>query len=163
MEGITSLHSKLDQSQNKVVRQPETVGVVLTEDKVREMINEAKNEVLEKARKESIDEINKQVQMDKISLITVFGIFASIISFLTIEFQFLKTISGFSGLLEILGFSFVLFALLFGFNIALDYLVKTRLDKEAPWPNMYFCFFVMILLFSGVVAIWLGHIVYTLG
>src|SRR5437868_4106995 len=46
----------------------------------------AKEDVLRNAK----IEIDKQIQTAQASFITVFGIFASITSFLTIEFQFLK-------------------------------------------------------------------------
>ena len=138
------------QSEKISARKSQINGVTLTEDAVREMINEAKAEVLEKARKESKDEITKQVQMDKVSLMTVFGIFASILFILTGEFQFLRTITE---VRVILGFSLVMFAQLFSFNIALDYLAKTRLDKETPKPNLWFCGFVCALFILGLVAI----------
>lgn len=146
MENIRSLNSKIERFRKDVAQHHETVGIPLTEDAVRKMINEAKDEVLVKAR----NEIQKQVQMDKISLMTVFGIFASILFILTGEFQFLKTITE---VRVILGFSLVMFAQLFSFNIALDYLVKTRLDKETPKPNLWFCSFVCALFIFGVVAI----------
>lgn len=108
---------------------------------VKSEIAVAKKEVMEEADQA----IQKQVQIDKASLITVFGVFASIISFLTIEFQFLKTVCS---LQKILGFTFILFALLYGFNIALDYLVKSRLDNKTPKPNMYFS--ILVFLFLGI-------------
>jgi len=128
----------------------EQQGVVLNKDEVKQMIESAKIEVLETARTETKNEINVQVQTDKASLITVFGIFASITSFLTIEFQFLKTLTS---LKQILGFTLVLCAMLFGFNIALDYLVKSRLDSETPKPVLFFCLFVTVLFFVGIVLV----------
>jgi hypothetical protein len=116
---------------------------------VDERIEAAKVEVLREAQ----IEINKQIQMSQASFITVFGIFASITSFLTIEFQFLKTLNN---VLQILGFTLVLFSLLFGFNIALDYLVKSRFDKETPTPTFWFSFFVVGLLIVGIFFTLLG-------
>jgi hypothetical protein len=110
-------------------------------------INKAKIEVLKIAKIETKREINKQVQADKASLITVFGIFASIISFLTIEFQFLKTVCSFE---KVLGFTLILFSLLISFNISLDYLIKGRLDKRSPKPNLFFIGLIIILLIAGV-------------
>lgn len=105
-------------------------------------------------KKETKEEIEKQVQTDKASLMTVFGIFASVISFLTIEFQFLKTICSIE---KITGFTLILFSLLFSFNIGLDYLIKSRLDKESPKPNNIFIFFILILLIFGIFIISKGN------
>ena len=76
--------------------------------RIKQMMKPELDRVLQDAK----EEIAKQIQTDKATLITIFGIFASITSFLTIEFQFLKTISSIE---KILGFTLVLFALLFGF------------------------------------------------
>lgn len=122
----------------------------LTSEWVLQEIGKAKDEILKEAKNDARDKIDEQVQIDKVSLITVFGVFASIISFLTIEFQFLKTICS---LEAILGYTFVLFALLFGFNIGLDYLVKSRLEKTTPKPNIYF---VILVAIFAVVGTWLA-------
>lgn len=129
---------------------PQQITSGASEGWVKEQIETAKKEVKEEAEKA----IREQVQMDKASLITVFGIFASVISFLTIEFQFLKTLCS---LEKILGFTLMLFALLFGFNVALDYLVKSRLDKETPRPNLYFIFIVALLFCVGIVFSFKGN------
>jgi hypothetical protein len=105
---------------------------------------------LDKVLSEAKDEISRQIQTDKATLITIFGIFASITSFLAIELQFLKTISDLD---QIIGFSCILFALLLGFNIALDYLVKSRIDKEIPKPHICYYAFVFILFGVGFLFI----------
>ena len=128
----------------------QTLTTGVSETWVKEQIATAKKEVREDADKA----IREQVQMDKASLITVFGIFASVISFLTIEFQFLKTLCSFE---KILGFTLILFALLFGFNVALDYLVKSRLDKQTPRPNLYFILMVVIIFIGGVYFTFQGN------
>lgn len=118
----------------------------VTLDKVVQMIDEVK--------KETSTEMMRQVQTDKASLITVFGVFASIISFLTIEFQFLRTICSFE---KLIGFTIILASLLLCFNIALDYLVKSRIDKETPMPNMIFTIFVLALFVLGIVFMYRGN------
>lgn len=128
--------------------------VELTKDWVLEQIKITKEGVLKDAKEDAKIKIDQQVQTDKASLITVFGIFASVISFLTIEFQFLKTICSVE---KILGFTFILFSLLFSFNIALDYLVKSRLEKGTPKPNIIFMLFIIILLFVGIIFSWRGN------
>lgn len=117
-------------------------------------IEKAKEDFLKTAKTEASEEIRKQVQTDKASLITVFGIFASIISFLTIEFQFLRTICSFE---KLVGFTLILSSLLFCFNIALDYLVKSRTDGETPRPSTIFSVFVIILFILGICFIYSGN------
>lgn len=139
---------------------------VLTLEGVKDEISKATDKVLDDAKKE----IANQSQLDKASLITVFGIFASVISFLTIEFQFLKTMCSFE---KILGFTLVLFALLFGFNIGLDYLIKSRFNgfneeetpdnfkssvsKNSVKPCMCFSIFVLVLLGIGILFVYKGN------
>lgn len=129
---------------------PQTLTTAVNETWVKDQIATAKKEV----REDTDKAIREQVQTDKASLITVFGIFASVISFLTIEFQFLKTLCS---LEKILGFTLILFALLFGFNVALDYLVKSRLDKQTPKPNLYFVVMVIFIFISGIFFTFQGN------
>lgn len=122
----------------------------VSESWVKNEIKLAKGEV-----ENNVDKmIRDQVQLDKASLITVFGIFASVISFLTIEFQFLKTICS---LEKILGFTLILFSLLFGFNVALDYLIKSRLNKDIPKPSIYFTFLIIGLFLIGIIFTYKGN------
>lgn len=129
---------------------PQTLTTSVNETWVKDQIATAKKEV----REDTDKAIREQVQTDKASLITVFGIFASVISFLTIEFQFLKTLCSFE---KILGFTLILFALLFGFNVALDYLVKSRLDKQTPKPNLYFVLMIVFIFISGIYFTFQGN------
>jgi hypothetical protein len=122
----------------------------ITWEEVDNALERAKVEFLREAK----IEIEKQVQTDKASLITVFGIFASILSFLTIEFQFLKAAPDAK---SILGLSLVLFASLFGFNIALDYLVKNRLDKDNSCASLIFTIFTIFLFIFGCIVIMSAH------
>lgn len=112
----------------------------VTLQEVETMIKNAEIKILQKAD----HKINEQVQTDKASLITVFGLFASIISFLTIEFQFLKTIDNFN---RIIGFNFLLFAHLFGLNLGLDYLVKRR-SHYVLYAGIFFSTLILGLIFS---------------
>ena len=109
---------------------------------------------LEALEKKTSDEINKKVQIERASQITVFGMFASVISFLTIEFQFLKIVCSIE---KIAGFSLLLFSLLFSFNIGIDYLVKTRLSEDSPKVNLFIVFFVGTLAIFGILLISKGN------
>ena len=135
--------------QKKLTKQGEEPEV-LNKEWVSKQIGDAKKKVLSDAK----EEIAKQVQIDKASLITVFGIFASIISFLTIEFQFLRTVCSFQ---KVLGFTMILSSMLLNFNIVLDYLIKSRIDKKTPKPNMYFVFYIVSILAVGIVFSLFGN------
>ena len=139
--GIENISVSIDVFEKKILE---------LKQKTELMINTAKEEAHQNAK----IEIEKQVQTDKASLMTVFGLFASITAFLTIEFQFLKTIASFH---KLLGFTFILCGLLLSFNIALDHLIKSRLDKETPKPTYSFVLFVGVLLIVGVGFTFIGN------
>ena len=103
---------------------------------------------LKKEMNISKDQFEQSIETDKISLITIFGIFASILSFLTIEFQFLKTLNDIK---SIVGFTFILFALLLGLNLGLDFLVK---NKEKNF--IIYLIFVLCILIAGMIFICMG-------
>ena len=121
---------------------------------IAEQLKIAKEDFLKTAKIEASEEIRRQVQTDKASLTTVFGIFASIISFLTIEFQFLRTICNYE---KLMGFTLILASLLLCFNLALDYLIKSRTDTETPKPNIVFSIFVIVLFVLGICFMFLGN------
>lgn len=141
----SGLESKLNFVESEQSVKESGDGIYFTKSEVVELVQKAKEEVLEEGRKELAEEIGRteekinriaddakkemagQIQTDKISLITIFGVFASVLSFLTIEIQILKGLE--SSLKEKLGFSFVLGALLLIFPIALDYLVASRFNS----------------------------------
>lgn len=93
------------------------------------------------------DEIQKEIKYDKASLFTVFGIFASIVTFVSIEIQILKTLCDFW---NVVGFSIIILASLLSFILILDYIGRGwrndfRLElKQFPWILMIF----IILLFA---------------
>lgn len=152
--GAESEKNNLSSDGQGVIQENPGEKVELSEEWVLEKIDNAKEEALKNAKNEAEKAIREQVQTDKASLITVFGIFASIISFLTIEFQFLKTLCSFE---KILGFTLILFSLLFGFNIALDYLVKSRTDMETPVPNKYFILLIVFVFIMGIIFSFRGN------
>lgn len=93
------------------------------------------------------DEIQREIKFDKASLFTVFGIFASIVTFVSIEIQILKTLCDFW---NVIGFSIIILACLLTFILILDYIGRGwRNDfkmeiKQFPWILMIF----IILLFA---------------
>lgn len=131
--------------------------IVLSVDYVKAMIEEAKNEIRDQTKNDiklETKEIEKQVLLERASLITVFGLFASITSFLVIEFQCLKTVSTLWG---ILGFSCVICALLLSFNIGLDYLIKSRFDNKTPRLHWFYMIFISTLFVIGCGSIYYGE------
>jgi hypothetical protein len=144
---VESEENQLTDDGEGVIQESSGKKVELSKEWVLEEINNAKTEALKNAKEEAEKAIREQVQTDKASLITVFGIFASVVSFLTIEFQFLKTLCSFE---KVLGFTLLLFALLFGFNVALDYLIKSRTSKETPKLDNYFLALVVIVFIFGI-------------
>jgi hypothetical protein len=131
--------------------------IVLTVDYVKAMIEQAKNEIRDQTKNDirnETKEIEKQVLVERASLITVFGLFASITSFLVIEFQCLKTVSTMWG---IVGFSCVICSLLLSFNIGLDYLIKSRFDTKIPRLHWFYTGFIVLLFIIGCVSIYRGE------
>lgn len=133
-----------DSAVNAVEMSGKKVGV-LSEEGVRELMEQVKSEF----RKET----ERQVLLERASLITIFGLFASITSFLIVEFQCLKAVNG---VWEIVGFSCTAFALLLGFNIGLDYLIKSRFDEGLKLHRHYIAF-VALFFVIGCGAIVYGE------
>ena len=122
-------------AKEKIVDKPNKPGTRISEQEVNRLIGEA----LEKAQSEILQDYQT-------SFITVFGIFASVLSFLTIEFQLLKTLKTAK---ETIGFTLVLWVLLVSFNLALDYIIKSRSSKLGFSVVIIFVFIIgfMFLLF----------------
>lgn len=98
-------------------------------------------------RAEIYEKIDNKLQTDKASLITVFGTFASLLAFLTVEFQFLKTIETIE---KITGFTLVLFCLLISFNLILDYVVQSRMENRVKAPNIFIVLILIIVFGLGI-------------
>lgn len=113
--------------------------------KKTEALEQLKKDIYE--LKQKVDQVNKQASEIMTNLLVIFGIFASILSFLTIEFGLLKKLTKPK---EIAGFSCILFSLMLGFNLSLVSLAKTNNDKK-----LY-----ITCIFWAIVAILLGIIGY---
>jgi len=103
---------------------------------VVKMIEDAKDEVIQHA--------SEQVQKTQDSFMTIFGLFSAILSFLTIEFQFLRTLSHVN---QIIGFSLLLASLLLSFNLTLDYMVTKRFNQGY---NKHYYLALLIIAFFGL-------------
>ena len=105
---------------------------------------------IEKEASSVKDAIYRQLQADKESLITVFGLFASLLVFFSFEFQFMRTIHSFE---KIVGFSLILCALLLCFNMALDFLIRVRAYKHvSDGHKNFYVIIVGLFLLGGVIA-----------
>lgn len=95
------------------------------------------------------EEIKKEIAVDKASLFTVFGIFASIVTFVSVEIQILKTICD---IWNIAGFSLIILASLLMFILLLDYIGRGwRKDPEIKFP-LGISLFAMIFLATGFLS-----------
>jgi len=98
------------------------------------------------------DEIQKEIKFDKASLFTVFGIFASIVTFVSIEIQILRTVCDFW---NVVGFSIISLGSLLTFILILDYIGRGwrnefKLEvKQFPWILMIF---IVLLFIVGFVS-----------
>ena len=84
-------------------------------------------------------------------MITVFGIFASIVAFLSIEIQILKTVCNFW---NVTGFSLIILGSLLSFVLILHYIgqswIKNEQRQKFPWPIsiIIIFFFIVGIIFS---------------
>lgn len=100
------------------------------------------------------EEIKKEIAVDKASLFTVFGIFASIVTFVSVEIQVLKTICD---IWNIAGFSLIILASLLMFILLLDYIGRGwRKDPEIKFP-LGISLFAMIFLATGFLSASFGN------
>jgi hypothetical protein len=101
----------MDDNKFKIAEQQNEPSVVRTVPRVDEQVQE-----MQKA----LRDLKEQVQKDRTDFVTLVSLFAGVITFLTVEFQFLKTVC--SGE-RIIGFSMLLWSLLFSLNITLMFLL----------------------------------------
>ena len=93
-------------------------------------------------------EIEKEIAVDKASLFTVFGVFASIVTFVSVEIQILKIICDFW---NIAGFSLIILASLLMFILLLDYIGRGWRNEckiKFPW---FLTIFIIIIFLGGVI------------
>ncbi len=119
------IHNKVETEREslfeQVFRRPLTSGneqTAVTFDDLDELKQELKN---------NIEDTRSSVTADYIS---VLGIFASIVAFLLIEVQIIKSVCDFN---RVLGLSLVLGGLLALFVLLLDYTVNSRREKRATF------------------------------
>lgn len=111
--------------------------------------------ILDEELQKRFDRFEDRLITDKASLITVFGIFASIVAFLSIEIQILKTICAYW---KVAGFSLIILASLLSFVLILHFIgqtwAKNDQKQKFPWE---IAMIVMFLFIVGVVFSTLGN------
>lgn len=111
--------------------------------------------IKEKIVNEIILEMEDKLATDKTSLISVFGIFASIVTFLSVEIQILKTICSFW---KLVGFTLIMLSSLLLFILILDFIWKNWINfknnKNTVIPNI--TWFILILLVSWIWISWIA-------
>jgi hypothetical protein len=126
---------------------------VLSETDVKKMITDAIGNVDEKMQPiiGKIDKFEKSLVTDKASLMTVFGIFASVVTFLSVEIQFLKNVCD---PLRLVGFSLVLLASLLSFVWMLHLLANFWINERVKdHPKLLVVFIVLLFGLGGTLLV----------
>ncbi len=103
------------------------------------------NEAIREVIAEGKEETSRQIHLEKESFFSVFGVFAIFFSFISIEFQLLKSLYSWQ---KMVGFSLILWALLLGFFITIHLLMKFRSDVQIP--KLYYIFLGLFVALSGL-------------
>src|ERR1700746_2248553 len=101
----------------------------LTYEEVEKLIEDAKEDMIRRAN----EKIDLQIQKTQDSLLTIFGIFGSVLALLTIEFQFFKEKLP---VMHVAGLTLILFSLLLSFVLALDYIITSRLQRKEQYARI---------------------------
>lgn len=143
-----SIASGLDDRTQTHFQITSTSGLDVTMKETHERINQ-----LDESIKQRFKEYDAKQALEKSNLITVFGVFASIVTFLSVEIQILKTISSYWSLL---GFSIIMLSSLLMFVLILNYLGQMWIKEEIKsiFQDSVFrflCFlFIVGLIISGI-------------
>lgn len=109
--------------------------IVVTEDQIMPFV--------EKAIKVRLGEIEKKIEKDRTSILTIFGIFASLIAFLSVQVQILQKATSFSQLVSL---SLILIAGLLCFVLALQWITKTWIEDNKKSSLIALVIIIVILL-----------------
>jgi hypothetical protein len=107
-------------------------------------------EILEKAKRETIDESKKEIKKEindlKKDFFVIFGIFASFITFVVGEISILKTIDN---IYDKIGFSFLFVSFILGFLFGIMFLLDSEVinDKYKKIGSVFTLFFMIGLGF----------------
>src|SRR3989338_8443136 len=127
----------VNDNKNVVIKKDEH-PTFLSKEEVEKMITEAIGKIDQKISPitDKIDKFEERLVTDKSSFMTVFGIFASIVTFLSVEIQIFKNVCD---AFKLIGFSFGLLASLLLFVLALHWIANFWIDKkEVKIPKWLF-------------------------
>ena len=100
------------------------------------------------------DTFEKRLATNTTNLITVFGIFASIVTFLSIEIQIFKNICD---PLRLLGFSLIVLASLVSFIFVLHVIANFWInEKTKEYPKIIIAF-ILLFFIGGIVLFFIGN------
>lgn len=124
----------------------ENSGISLNTEPTNQLLSNqgARIDKLEEKLKEITDGFEKRLITDKASLITVFGIFASIVTFLSVEIQAFKNICD---PVKLLGFSVIILASLLSFVFVLHLIANFWInEKVKDYPKLLLlCIFLLFI------------------
>lgn len=134
--------------QNIVIKRDE-LPTLITKTEVERMIGDVSAKTDDKLKK-----FEERLVTDKTSLMTVFGIFASVVTFLSVEIQIFKNICD---PLKLVGFTFVLLGSLLSFILILHWIANFWLDKkEIKFPTGP-TIFILVLFVIGIFSFQVGR------
>jgi cytochrome bd-type quinol oxidase subunit 2 len=99
--------------------------------------------IVEEAVKIRLSEIEKKIEKDRTSILTIFGIFASVIAFLSVQVQILQKATSFSQLVSL---SLILIAGLLCFVLALQWITKTWIEDSKKSSLIALVIIIIVLL-----------------
>jgi len=100
------------------------------------------------------DTFEKRLATNTTNLITVFGIFASIVTFLSIEIQIFKNICD---PLRLLGFSLIVLASLVSFIFLLHVIANFWINEKAKEYPRIIIVFILLFFIGGIVLFFIGN------
>ena len=99
--------------------------------------------IVEEAVKVRLGEIEKKIEKDRTSILTIFGIFASIIAFLSVQVQILQKATSFTQLISL---SLILIAGLLCFVVALQWITHVWIEGGKKSSLIALVIIIVILL-----------------
>jgi len=109
--------------------------IVVTEDQIMPIVK--------KAVEARLGEIERKIEKDRTSILSIFGIFASIIAFLSVQVQILQKATSFNQLISL---SLILMAGLLCFVVALQWITKMWIEDNKKSSLIALVITVVVLL-----------------
>ncbi len=151
-KNVAQQHGNLVVNENKnVVIKEDEQATFLSKEEAERMIKEATDKIDQRISPitDKIDKFEDRLVTDKSSLMTVFGIFASIVTFLSVEIQIFKNVCD---AFRLIGFSLGLLASLLAFVLVLHWIANFWInkEKEIEIPKWLLSSITLIFVLGGV-------------